>query len=93
MNKKRPKSYVLDSRMHWSIKLLRTVIAFSFLLLCIYVSQGSAWWTLVTGLLFIFFIGVLIQRMNDNERTTFYSKKEALEWLNKQEEWATDEEC
>lgn len=59
---------------------------FAFLLLCIYVSQGSAWWTLVTGVLFLLALFAMAHRAVNPEKgkTEFRSLDELQVWLDRQ---------
>ncbi len=52
----------------------------SMVAFCVYISQGSTWWTFVTGLMFILFLFAKISSImkRDNE---FKSKKELQEWV------------
>ena len=63
----------------------RDLVTLAMLLLCVYVSQESSWWTLVTGLMFILFMaGKITSTLNKNS-TTFETKDAAITYL-KQEE-------
>lgn len=59
---------------------------FAFLALCIWLSQGSAWWTLVTGVLFILAIlGMAHQLANPKVgKTEFCGLDELQVWLDRQ---------
>lgn len=60
---------------------LRDSVTFGFMLLCIYVSQGSTWWTFFTGTLFIFFLGSKVAKRLKEDRKDFHSKDEVRRWL------------
>ena len=60
-------------------------ITFGFLLLCIYVSQGSKLWTLITGCMFIFFVGAKCAAVISKDRPTFYSYDDIRKWVDEQE--------
>lgn len=69
--------------------LARSIISdlttFCLLLLCAYVSQGSAWWTLVTGVLFIGYFVMQLQRFtNSDTMLRFHSLDDMQAWLDKQ---------
>ena len=53
---------------------------FGFVLLCIYVSQGSPWWTFVTGFLFLLFIAVKSSCIVNKKQKTLKGKSEAILW-------------
>ena len=36
--------------------IVKDTFTFSFLLLCIYISKGSNWWTFLTGVMFLLFL-------------------------------------
>ena len=47
---------------------------------CVYISQGSTWWTFVTGLMFIvFLLGKVKNVMKDNHE--FKSKEDLQKWV------------
>jgi len=50
--------------------------------LLVYISQGSKWWTLVTGLMFIFWIVAKITVITKQRYKTFKTKAELQEWVN-----------
>lgn len=59
---------------------------FAFLLLCIYVSQGSTWWTLVTGVIFLLTVLGVARRVVNPEKgkTEFHGLDELQAWLDRQ---------
>lgn len=59
----------------------RDSVTFGFMLLCIYVSQGSKWWTFLTGVAFIFFFGVKVMKVIKQDRKEFQTKDEVRKWL------------
>ncbi|SHM04944.1 hypothetical protein SAMN05216428_11273 [Nitrosospira sp. Nsp11] len=61
-------------------RLIGTLFVFSMLLLCIYVSHGSAWWTFFTGTLFIVFLTGFLLSCTKRGTVTINTKDEALEW-------------
>ncbi len=61
------------------IKDLFTCIMCGFL---IYISQGSTWWTFVTGLMFILFLFAKVKNIISNNNT-FKTKEELQEWVDK----------
>src|SRR5690349_5008186 len=61
-------------------RLIGTLFIFSMLLLCIYASQGSAWWTFFTGALFIVFITSFLMSLVKRDTVVINTKAEALEW-------------
>lgn len=59
---------------------------FGMILLCVWVSRDSAWWTLVTGCIFLFFVVARALETTKGERCLrFYSLDELREWVDKQE--------
>ena len=66
--------------------LISDLATFGLILLCIYVSQGSAWWTLVTGCMFLFFVVArAAQATKSDGFLHFYSLVEMRDWLDNQE--------
>lgn len=65
-------------------RTLRSAAVFSFLGLCIYVSQGSAWWTFVTGGMFLFLLSAKLQSFLKSNYTTFNDIDSAIEYLQKE---------
>lgn len=65
--------------------LYKDIVTFGFLAFCIYISQDSTWWTLVTGVMFLVFafgkIAVLLKR----NRHEFRTKAELQKWVDAQE--------
>lgn len=59
---------------------------FAFLALCIWLSNGSTWWTLVTGVLFLLALLGMAHRMVNPERskTEFCGLDELQIWLDRQ---------
>jgi len=67
------------------LSVSRDVVTLSVVCLCVYVSQGSAWWTLVTGLMFIAFISAKFTGILKSNATTFKTKEDAIKQLNREE--------
>lgn len=84
MKSEKPKFVILKTKETLLQSLIKDTYTFAFLLLCIYVSQGSAWWTFFTGVMALIFIIGLIG--GSGERTMLYSKKEAVDWASKLED-------
>ena len=57
-------------------------ITLAMLSFCIYISQGSTWWTFVTGLVFIIYLAALISKSSMERKYIIKSKQEAIEWAN-----------
>ena len=66
--------------------IIKSTVNFSFLGLCIFVSYGNAWWTLVTGILFILMLWAKVNGFVNKVTTTFNTKEEAIDFLNKYQE-------
>ena len=63
----------------------KDLVTFSFIAFCVYISQGSAWWTFVTGGMFLMFALIKIGSVLDKSTTTFNSKQEAIDFLSNKE--------
>lgn len=57
-------------------------VTFSFIAFCVYISQGSTWWTFVTGGMFLMFFIIKFGSIINKSMTTFKSKDKAIEYLN-----------
>ncbi len=70
----KPKENVLQS-------LVKDFITFSMVAFCVYISQGSTWWTFVTGLLFLSYLWIRLASLVKQNCTTFQDKQEAIKYL------------
>lgn len=82
---KEPKYVVFDKREGLFENIMKNVVTFSFILLCIYVSRGSTWWTFATGCFFLLMLFGLFARAWDRNKK-FHSKAELKEWVDALEE-------
>lgn len=59
---------------------------FAFLAFCIWLSNGSTWWTLVTGVLFLLVLLGTVRRMMlpEHSKTEFCGLDELQVWLDRQ---------
>lgn len=74
--------------------IISDLATFGLLLLCAYVSKGSAWWTLVTGVLFIGYFVMQLQRFTNSDSTIrFYSLDDMQAWLDKQKGNGNNSDC
>jgi uncharacterized membrane protein YecN with MAPEG domain len=75
----KPKENIIQSA-------FKNFITFGFMAFCIYISQGSTWWTFASGVIFFVFLVVKVGSVINKDATTFSSTKDAIDFLNKQEE-------
>lgn len=61
--------------------VLKDLTTLAVVSLLVYVSQGSKWWTLVTGLMFIFWVVAKIAAVTKSRYKTFKTKAELQEWV------------
>lgn len=61
----------------------RDLVTFSFMALCIYISQGSNFWTFMSGGLFIFYGSAKLKGILENHSNCFTSKDAAIEYIKK----------
>jgi len=68
--------------------VFKDIVSFSFLIFCIWLSQGSKWWTFVTGTLFLtaFFLRCAV--MLKQRSNVFKSKEDLIKWATDLE-WPT----
>lgn len=66
--------------------IISDIATFGLILLCIWASQGSTFWTFVTGCIFLFFCVVKAAVFTKSDRhLRFCSLTEMREWLEKEE--------
>lgn len=61
---------------------VRDFITFSMLAFCIYLSQGSTWWTFVTGIMFLLMMSAKLTNLIKDNATTFENTELAIKYLN-----------
>jgi len=77
---------VLYGRESFAESFYKDIVTFSFLCFSIWLSQGSKWWTLVTGLMFILFALGKIAVMLKRNQKRFKNKAELIAWANSLED-------
>ena len=60
--------------------IAKDLMSLAVITLLIYVSQGSKWWTLVTGLMFIFWVGAKFSAITTARHKTFKTKADLIKW-------------
>lgn len=70
----KPKENVVQS-------IFKDLVTFSMIAFCVYISQGSTWWTFVTGSMFLVYGLCKLSGLIKNSATTFKTVKEAKEYL------------
>lgn len=84
MSNEKPKVIIYKESLAQS--LTSDLATFGLILLCIYASQGSAWWTFVTGCIFLLFVVVRAAALTKSDNVIrFASLSEMRQWLDKQE--------
>lgn len=75
-----------DNRGKRWVSWLARMALYAFLALCIWLSNGSTWWTLVTGVLFILTILGMAHRVANPKggKTEFFGLDELQAWLDRQ---------
>lgn len=85
MTEKKPQIIIYKESLAQS--LISDLATFGLILLCIWVSQGSAWWTLVTGCMFLFFVVIRALQVSKSDACLrFYSLDDMQEWLSRQQQ-------
>lgn len=82
--KEQPKFVLLDKRQTVAESLVSDGMTFGLLLLCIWVSQGSKWWTFFTALMFIAWLGVKGAAVFSTRQTKFKDLEDMQAWINKE---------
>ena len=58
--------------------IFKDFVTFSLLIFSVYISQGSTWWTFITGLMFLTFLFAKISIVIKRQKV-FKNKKEIIE--------------
>lgn len=70
--------------------VISDLATFGFLLICIWASQGSKWWTFFTGAMFLVVVCAKLAALTKSDRVQrFYSLDEMQSWIAKQEKEPT----
>lgn len=75
---------LFDSRNSLLRQVTRSLVSFGSLGLCIWLSKGSAWWSLFTCALFLLFAWVQASLIVQRHRTVFASLDELAAWVEQQ---------
>ena len=59
----------------------KDLVTFSMIAFCIYISQGSTFWTFITGGLFLIFALIKIGNIINKSTNSFTSKEDAIEYI------------
>ena len=78
----RDRFVIFDSNESVLDSIFKDFVTFSLLSFSIYISQGSTWWTFITGLMFLTFLFSKISILMKRQKT-FKNKKEIIEWAEK----------
>ncbi len=62
--------------------MFKDLVSFAVIAFCVYISQGSTWWTFITGAMFLFFSFIKIGNLINKSATTFDNKEDAIEYIN-----------
>lgn len=64
--------------------ILRDVFSTAMLILCVYVSRDSTWWTFFSALVFLFFVGMKVWNVYDERSVKFDNWAELRDWIDRQ---------
>lgn len=82
MNKQPTKNFVVFNKSESFIaSVAKDFFSAATVFFCVYVSRDSAWWTFITGFLFIVFLFSKIKQVFDTRMLCFDSKKELQAWV------------
>lgn len=73
-----------DTRRLWPRNLILNLSTFAFLALCIWLSKGSVWWTLVSSGLFLLAFASSAMHLVRDTTTEFSSLDELQSWIDRQ---------
>lgn len=79
--KEQPKYVLLDNRKSLGESLVSDGWTFGLLLLCIWASQGSKWWTFLTALMFLAFLLVEAETFVNTRQHKFKDLGELEAWV------------
>jgi len=71
---------VIDRTESFVKSLFSDLTTFSFLAFCIWLSMGSKWWTLVTGIMFLCFAFGKLATVMKARKKDFTTKQELFDW-------------
>ncbi len=77
----KPKYVVLDGREKLGESLVKDGVTFGLLLLCIWASQGSKWWTFFTALMFLAYLGGKAASVVGNRQHKFKRLEDLQTWV------------
>jgi len=73
---------VIDRTESVSESVFKDIVTFSFLIFCIWISQGSTWWTFFTGTITLLALWSRLASAFKQRVHTFKTKTELIEWAN-----------
>jgi len=73
----KPKENIIQS-------IFKDLVTFGMIAFCVYISQGSTWWTFITGGMFLVYFFIKLGNAINKSTNVFDNKKEAIEYLNKE---------
>ena len=79
---KHEKYKIFTKRQTLAESVMSNVITFTVIAFCAWVSQGSTWWTFLTGILFLFWFFTRCAAVYKENMNEFKTKAELLEWAN-----------
>jgi len=82
--KERPKYVLLDKRQTLGESLVSDAATFGLLLLCIWASQGSKWWTFFTALMFLVWLCANAGAVISTRQTKFKDLDDMQAWIDKE---------
>lgn len=84
MSSEKPTYILLDKRESLGQSIVADIVTFGFLLLCIWASQGSTWWTFCTGVLFLFFGAAKVGMLISERQHKFKNVQELHDWTQRE---------
>lgn len=73
---------ILDVRSTALQSIGRSLVSYSLLAFCIWLSRGSTFWTLVCGLIFLIGFAAQVASLTGTATNKFRSVKELQDWAN-----------
>lgn len=83
--KEQPRYLVLDKRQSLGESLVCDAWTYGLLLLCIWVSQGSRWWTFLTGVMFLTFLLARVAAVVSTRQHKFKDLAELAAWVEREQ--------
>lgn len=77
---------IFDKRQTLAEKVLSNASTLTLLAFCSWVSKDSTWWTIVTGLIFLFWFFTMAAKIYKERQNEFETKADLQKWVDSLED-------